>query len=127
MGDFVLIGSQQFGPMSRITPLLAGRVSLVHLLPLSLGPGEGAANYVATCIERDVRLSLCGARRAAVRLSDALSVTSSGRYGLRHWCPKPGRRNRPRSDVTRQVLAPTGCRHGGRFCRRTFGTAAQMP
>ena len=85
-GDFVLTGSQQFGLMSRITQSLAGRVGLVHLLPLSLAelsragrapptlaqalwrggypalhglepldPGDWAANYVATYIERDVR------------------------------------------------------------------------
>ena len=35
MGDFVLTGSQQFGLTEKITQSLAGRVGLVHLLPLS--------------------------------------------------------------------------------------------
>ncbi len=85
MGEFVLTGSQQFGLMSRITQSLAGRVAIVHLLPLTLAeqlpatgmpktleqvlwqggypslvdrgavPGEWFANYVATYVERDVR------------------------------------------------------------------------
>jgi len=85
MGDFVLTGSQQFGLMSKVSQSLAGRVGLVHLLPLSqseladagiasvgvddalwrgaypalydrdLAPGDWFPNYVATYVERDVR------------------------------------------------------------------------
>lgn len=85
MGEFVLTGSQQFGLLSRIGQSLAGRVGLVHLLPLSqselaaagrapaaletalwrgsypalydreLAPADWLANYVATYLERDVR------------------------------------------------------------------------
>ncbi|MCX8086003.1 MAG: ATP-binding protein [Rhodocyclaceae bacterium] len=85
MGDFVLTGSQQFGLMSKITQSLAGRVGLIHLLPLSqselaaagqatdcldetlwrgsypalydreLSPGDWYPHYVATYLERDVR------------------------------------------------------------------------
>lgn len=36
MGEFVITGSQQFGLLGQITQSLAGRVGLVHLLPLSL-------------------------------------------------------------------------------------------
>ena len=36
MGEFVITGSQQFGMTERITQTLAGRVGLLHLLPLSL-------------------------------------------------------------------------------------------
>ena len=83
-GRFVLAGSQQFGLFSRITQSLAGRVGLVHLLPLSLAeldratrpgsleqllwrglypsvaaggvpPGTWYADYMATYVERDVR------------------------------------------------------------------------
>lgn len=35
-GRFVLTGSQNFGPLSRITQSLAGRVGILHLLPLSI-------------------------------------------------------------------------------------------
>ncbi len=35
VGEFILTGSQQFGLMGRITQSLAGRVGLIHLLPLS--------------------------------------------------------------------------------------------
>jgi len=85
MGDIVLTGSQQFGLMSSISQSLAGRVGLVHLLPLSqtelaragqadaqvdptllrgsypalydrdIAPGDWFPNYVATYVERDVR------------------------------------------------------------------------
>lgn len=85
MGDFVLTGSQQFGLLSKITQTLAGRVGLVHLLPLSqselagagmtatsvdaalwkgaypalydrdVAPEDWFPNYVATYVERDVR------------------------------------------------------------------------
>jgi len=34
-GRFVLTGSQQFGPMSRISQSLAGRIARVHLLPFT--------------------------------------------------------------------------------------------
>ncbi|MFM9969411.1 MAG: ATP-binding protein [Burkholderiales bacterium] len=84
-GQFVLTGSQQFGLMANITQSLAGRVGLLHLLPLSLAelrsnglPGvslssallrghypaiysrrvaaqQWYASYVSTYIERDVR------------------------------------------------------------------------
>lgn len=83
-GLFVLTGSQQFGLLSGISQSLAGRVGLVHLLPLSLGelgetgskmdldellwrglypsiydreipPHLWYADYVATYVERDVR------------------------------------------------------------------------
>ena len=36
MGEFVITGSQQFGLLGQISQSLAGRVGLVHLLPLSL-------------------------------------------------------------------------------------------
>ena len=85
MGQFVLIGSQQFGLLSNITQTLAGRVGMVQLLPFSLeelqqgplpmaglndlmwrglyspihdrqlAPVHWFANYVMTYIERDVR------------------------------------------------------------------------
>lgn len=85
MGEFVLTGSQQFGLISGIGQSLAGRVGLLHLLPLSiaelqaarrvpptldemllhggypplhdrdLSPGLWFPNYVATYLERDVR------------------------------------------------------------------------
>lgn len=85
MGEFVLTGSQQFGPLSGITQSLAGRVGLVQLLPLSiaelraaevalpsldallwrgqypalynraLAPPQWFSNYVTTYVERDVR------------------------------------------------------------------------
>lgn len=84
-GQFVLTGSQQFGLMARITQTLAGRIGLLHLLPLALAelkaagkldsslprvlfrglypalvsrrvaPQEWYASYVATYVERDVR------------------------------------------------------------------------
>ncbi len=83
-GRFVLTGSQQFGLFSGITQSLAGRVGLLHLLPLSLAeldratrpgsieqllwhglypsvaaggvpPGAWYADYMATYVERDVR------------------------------------------------------------------------
>ncbi len=85
MGDFILTGSQQFGPRSGISQSLAGRVGLVQLLPFSLTELKDAGklpdsldvalcqggypplfdreipptlwfpNYVATYVERDVR------------------------------------------------------------------------
>jgi predicted AAA+ superfamily ATPase len=84
-GQFVLTGSQQFGLMASITQSLAGRVGLLHLLPLALSelkaqgkleaslprvlfrglypalasrrvaPPLWYASYVATYVERDVR------------------------------------------------------------------------
>src|SRR6056297_170861 len=42
MGRFVLTGSQEFGLRAGITQSLAGRVGLVHLLPLSLNELGGA-------------------------------------------------------------------------------------
>lgn len=84
-GRFVLTGSQQFGLMSGISQSLAGRVALLHLLPLGiaelraggllpqsldrllldggyppvhdrrLDPAIWYANYVQTYLERDVR------------------------------------------------------------------------
>ncbi|WP_408022310.1 ATP-binding protein [Spiribacter onubensis] len=42
MGRFVLTGSQEFGLRAGITQSLAGRVGLVHLLPLSLSELAGA-------------------------------------------------------------------------------------
>ena len=84
-GRFVLTGSQNFGMLARITQSLAGRVGILHLLPLSLeelradgialdeldtwlqrgfypalhaGEMDGAAwhaAYVTTYLERDVR------------------------------------------------------------------------
>lgn len=86
MGRFILTGSQQFGMLEGITQSLAGRVSLLELWPFSLGelqaagkapdsldqllqaglfppihdrPVDAAAwlqSYVATYLERDVRL-----------------------------------------------------------------------
>lgn len=88
MGRFILTGSQQFGLVEAITQSLAGRVSLLHLLPFSLPelqgagrapatldallsgglfppvhdrpvePAEWLKNYVATYLERDVRQTL---------------------------------------------------------------------
>jgi len=85
MGQFVLMGSQQFGLLSHITQTLAGRVGLVQLLPFSLrelqdaaapidsvdellwrglyppihdrelAPEQWFANYVMTYLERDLR------------------------------------------------------------------------
>lgn len=90
-GQFVLTGSQQFSLMSGVTQSLAGRVGLLHLLPLSLAelasaslaprtlaealwrggypaihargvsPADWLPNYVATYVERDVR-QLLGVR-----------------------------------------------------------------
>jgi predicted AAA+ superfamily ATPase len=84
-GQFILTGSQQFGMMASITQSLAGRVSLLQLLPFSLGelqavdaappdvnhllfkglfpplydrglvPADWLSSYVATYLERDVR------------------------------------------------------------------------
>ncbi len=83
-GLFVLTGSQNFGLLARITQSLAGRVGIVHLLPLAIAElrNEGLlgrlddvlyqglypalydrkvkapdwyANYVMTYLERDVR------------------------------------------------------------------------
>jgi uncharacterized protein len=94
MGEFVLTGSQQFGLMAGITQSLAGRVGRVELLPLAaaelaaakvlpakledalwhgsfpalydrgLSPVDWFPNYVATCVERDVR-QLLGVRDLA--------------------------------------------------------------
>jgi len=85
MGDFILIGSQQFGSMARIGQSLAGRVGRLELLPFSaaelaaagwlpadldtllwqggypplydrpLSPNDWFPNYIATYLERDVR------------------------------------------------------------------------
>lgn len=85
MGRFILTGSQQFGLVEAITQSLAGRVSMLQLLPFSLPellaagcapttldellsrglfpplydrpvlPAEWLRNYVATYLERDVR------------------------------------------------------------------------
>jgi predicted AAA+ superfamily ATPase len=85
MGEFIIIGSQQFGLMSNITQSLAGRAGLLQLLPFSLAelnvggmlpatldaamlqggypplydrpvtPGDWFPNYVSTYLERDVR------------------------------------------------------------------------
>ena len=84
-GQFVLTGSQQFGLMAGITQSLAGRVGILHLLPIALAelkaqgrlgaalpavlfrglypplvsrrvtPTQWYASYVATYVERDVR------------------------------------------------------------------------
>jgi predicted AAA+ superfamily ATPase len=84
-GRFVLTGSQNFGLLAKITQSLAGRVGILHLLPLSLGefraggieivdiddclyrgfypalsrsdlePYAWHASYVTTYLERDVR------------------------------------------------------------------------
>jgi len=43
MGDFVITGSQQFGLLAQITQSLAGRVGMVHLLPLSQAELAAAA------------------------------------------------------------------------------------
>lgn len=83
---YVLTGSQQFGMMEKISQSLAGRVAILHLLPLSLeelkgspqepksieevlfkglypkiyhphiDPGDWFSNYLQTYVERDVRL-----------------------------------------------------------------------
>jgi len=85
MGEFILTGSQQFGLQSGISQSLAGRVGLIHLLPLSIAelkndqrlpesldqmllqggyppiydralePDLWFPNYVNTYLERDVR------------------------------------------------------------------------
>ena len=81
-GEFIVTGSQQFGPLSGITQSLAGRVGLVELLPFSLfeiekevkglddvlykgfypplydrkvDPRIWCEDYTKTYIERDVR------------------------------------------------------------------------
>jgi uncharacterized protein len=84
-GRFILTGSQHFGLLDAITQSLAGRVSLLHLMPPSydellqfpsppeglwptlwagayprihdrrLEPDEWLANYLATYVQRDVR------------------------------------------------------------------------
>lgn len=84
-GRFVLTGSQHFGLIEAITQSLAGRIGLLHLLPLSLDelqrfpsapedlwttlwagayprihdreldPNQWIADYVATYVQRDVR------------------------------------------------------------------------
>lgn len=83
-GLFVLTGSQNFGLLARITQSLAGRVGIVHLLPLTIAelrkegrlpglddvlyrglypalydrkvdPADWYAGYVMTYLERDVR------------------------------------------------------------------------
>lgn len=84
-GRFVLTGSQQFDLSAGITQSLAGRIALLHLLPLTLeeirrfptpaedlwttvwtggypriydrqlDPGQWIADYVATYVQRDVR------------------------------------------------------------------------
>lgn len=48
MGRFILTGSQQFGLVEAITQSLAGRVSLVHLLPFSLPELLAAGRAPAT-------------------------------------------------------------------------------
>lgn len=88
MGQFILTGSQQFGLHTRITQSLAGRVGLVQLLPFSLAelvaagrspadpesaifcgaypplhdrdlrPSDWCPSYLATYVERDLRLLL---------------------------------------------------------------------
>jgi predicted AAA+ superfamily ATPase len=84
-GRFILTGSQHFGLSEAITQSLAGRIALLHLLPLSLDelrrfpshpddlwttlwagafprihdrrldPNQWIADYVATYVQRDVR------------------------------------------------------------------------
>ena len=88
MGRFILTGSQQFGMIEAITQSLAGRVSLLSLWPFSLSelqdadrapasldtllhaglfppihdrpvnPDAWLQSYVATYLERDVRMSI---------------------------------------------------------------------
>jgi predicted AAA+ superfamily ATPase len=88
MGRFILTGSQQFGMVEAITQSLAGRVSLLSLWPFSLAelqdagraptsldavlhaglfppihdrpvdPDAWLQSYVATYLERDVRMSI---------------------------------------------------------------------
>jgi len=88
MGRFILTGSQQFGRVEAITQSLAGRVSLLNLWPFSLSelqeakrapasldallhaglfppiydrpvdPDAWLQSYVATYLERDVRMSI---------------------------------------------------------------------
>ncbi len=53
MGEFVLTGSQQFGLTAAITQSLAGRVGLVHLLPLSW-PEQQHAGVAAKTLEQAV-------------------------------------------------------------------------
>jgi uncharacterized protein len=48
MGDFIIIGSQQFGWLASISQSLAGRVGLVELLPLSLSEIATPAHWVPT-------------------------------------------------------------------------------
>ncbi|MCP5505800.1 MAG: ATP-binding protein [Chlamydiales bacterium] len=80
-GQFILSGSQHFLLLEKITQSLAGRVGMLHLLPLSLGeiekippleellfkgcypslytreisPNDWYTNYVQTYVERDLR------------------------------------------------------------------------
>ena len=51
MGEFVLTGSQQFGLTEKITQSLAGRVGLVHLLPLAWAELD-CAGLAATTLEQ---------------------------------------------------------------------------
>jgi predicted AAA+ superfamily ATPase len=53
MGGFVITGSQQFGLLGNITQSLAGRVGLVHLLPLSVRELRGAG-LASTSLEQTV-------------------------------------------------------------------------
>ncbi len=53
MGEFILTGSQQFGLTAAITQSLAGRVGLVHLLPLSW-PEQVRAGVAAKTLEQAV-------------------------------------------------------------------------
>jgi len=85
MGEFILTGSQQFGFRERIAQSLAGRIAILHLLPLSseeirrhgvtdhsldsemfrgfyppihnrlVMPSDWYASYVQTYVERDVQ------------------------------------------------------------------------
>lgn len=85
MGQFILTGSQQFGFRAKMSQTLAGRISLIHLLPFSFAeltassaapeslddllckgfyppvydrnirPNDWYASYVQTYIERDVQ------------------------------------------------------------------------
>ncbi len=83
-GEWILTGSQHFSLLHSITQSLAGRTTLLHLLPLSLGelraqglpaepwdlvfaggyprihemhlpPGQWLEDYISTYVERDVR------------------------------------------------------------------------
>jgi predicted AAA+ superfamily ATPase len=106
-GDWVLTGSQHFSLLESITQSLAGRTTVLHLLPLSLAelrplglpsdpwelvfaggypriheqrlqPAQWLEDYVATYVERDVREVLQVGNLVAFRTFMRLCASRSG-------------------------------------------------